>query len=187
MRELSEHILDVLYNAVEAGARRVQVSITEDLRADRLQITVTDDGRGLTAAEARKVLDPFYTTRATRHVGLGIPLLAEAARACEGDLSVHSQPGVGTTVTAWFRHSHVDRQPLGDLATTLMTILVGQPELELEYHHECDGRSFHFSTAQAREAAGDLSFSHPAVARWLREYLAEGERSIQTEGAIGDE
>lgn len=183
MRELSEHILDIVYNAVEAGAHRVRVSICEDTQADRLTITVSDDGRGMSPEEARRALDPFYTTRTTRRVGLGIPLLAQAARACAGDIEVQSQPGQGTTVRAWFQHSHVDRQPLGNVAATLVTILAGQPNLALEYHHAVNGRAFDFSTDELRREAGDVPLSDPGVAGWLQRYLEEGERTLQTGGA----
>ncbi|HHX41137.1 MAG TPA: sensor histidine kinase [Armatimonadetes bacterium] len=173
MRELAEHVLDVAFNSLEAGARRLRIEVTEEITADRIVIRVIDDGRGMDPEEARRIADPFYTTRATRRVGLGIPLLAEAARACEGGLEVRSRPGEGTTVTAWLRASHVDRQPMGDMAATLVTLIAAAPMIDLEYQHGVDGHRFTFSTAQARELAGETSLAHPAVARWLREYLEE--------------
>lgn len=178
MRELSEHVLDIVYNSLEAGARSVRVEVAEDSRADCITIRVVDDGRGMDPEQVRRVTDPFYTTRTTRRVGLGIPLLAAAARACEGDLEVASRRGEGTTVTARIRASHVDRQPLGNMAATLVTLMAGAPEVELEYRHEVDGRVFTFSTAQVREEAGDVSLSHPAVVQWLQEYLEEHIRAL---------
>lgn len=173
MRELAEHILDIAFNSLEAGARRLRIEVTEESAADRIAIRVIDDGRGMDPEEARRATDPFYTTRPTRRVGLGLPMLAQAARACEGDLVVHSRSGEGTTITAWLRASHVDRQPMGDMAATLVTLIAAAPEIDLEYQHEVDGRRFSFSAARARELAGETSLAHPAVARWLREYLDE--------------
>lgn len=174
MLELSEHVLDLIYNSIEAGARRVEVCVTEDTREDRLFIEIRDDGRGMSAEQAQQALDPFFTTRTTRKVGLGLPLLAENARACDGGVKIESEPGRGTTVSVSFRHSHVDRQPLGDMATTLMVALTGTPDVEIAYRHEVDGRVFAFDSRGIREAAGGLAPSHPAVRRWLQGFLAEG-------------
>ena len=127
----------------------------------------------MTAEQAQRVLDPFYTSRTTRKVGLGLPLLAERARACEGDVVVESAPGHGTTVTTTMQLSHVDRQPLGDMAATWMVALVAAPDADYEYRHEVDGRVFAFTAAQIREEAGEIPFSDPALAQWLREWIGE--------------
>ena len=100
MRELALHILDVVENALQAGARTIELIVLEDYGLDRLTITVRDDGRGMDAETVKKVRDPFYTTRMTRHVGLGIPLLDAAAERCAGGLEIQSTPGRGTTLTA---------------------------------------------------------------------------------------
>ena len=180
MRELSLHILDVLENALEAGATEVTLEIDEDLRADRLVIAVRDNGRGMDAQTARRALDPFFTTRTTRHVGLGLPLFAAAARRCEGDLSLVSAPGQGTAVTATFQHSHVDRAPLGDLTGTLLAFLLSErgAGLHFVYRHLVNGRSFDLDTSAIRAELGDIPLSHPLVRQWLRDYIAEGEAEL---------
>jgi nitrogen-specific signal transduction histidine kinase len=124
MLELALHILDILQNAVEAGATGVELTIVEDEPADRLTITVADNGRGMDEQTVQRVQNPFYTTRTTRHVGLGIPLYAAAAETAAGGLTIRSQAGVGTTVEATFQLSHPDRQPLGDMAGTLLAFLL---------------------------------------------------------------
>lgn len=180
MRELSLHVLDLLENALEAGATRVEVEIWEDLADDRLTLTVRDNGRGMDAETARRALDPFFTTRSTRHVGLGLPLLAAAARRCDGDLTLESVPGQGTTVTATFRHSHLDRAPLGDMAATLLAFLLsreGNPP-QLRYRHQRDDRTFEFDSAAIQAEVGGLPFSYPPLRDWLRDYLAEGEIAL---------
>ena len=180
MRELSLHILDVLENALEAGATEVDLEIDEDLLADRLTITVRDNGRGMDAQTARRALDPFFTTRTTRHVGLGLPLFAAAARRCEGDLGLDSSPGRGTVVTATFRHSHLDRAPLGDIAGTLLAFLLSERSagLDFVYHHRVNGRSFDLDTAAIRAELEDIPLSHPLVREWLRGYIAAGEAEL---------
>jgi anti-sigma regulatory factor (Ser/Thr protein kinase) len=183
MRELALHILDIVENALEAGAHQVELVIIEDRVTDRLRITVRDDGRGMDAETVLKVRDPFYTTRSTRHVGLGIPLFAAAAERCAGGLEIQSTPGKGTAITATFQHSHIDRAPLGDMPSTLMGILLRDQAFELSYTHRmrtasCK-RTFHMDTREIKQRLGDIPLSYPAVRRWLSEYIAQGERELE--------
>ncbi len=179
MRELSLHILDVLENSVEAGATRIELLIQEDLEKDGLTITVKDNGRGMTDELVRRVLDPFVTTRTTRHVGLGLPLFAAAAHRCDGDLRMQSAVGVGTTVTATFRLSHIDRAPLGDIAGSLMAVILSDRAVDIAYTHKVDGRTFELDTAAMRRELGDVPLSHPLVREWLESTLAEGLAGLQ--------
>jgi Histidine kinase-, DNA gyrase B-, and HSP90-like ATPase len=177
MRELSLHILDILQNSLEAGATLVELAIEEDLAADRLVITIQDNGCGMDEATLAQVVDPFYTSRKTRHVGLGVPLFQAAAERCNGDLRITSQVGRGTMLSARFQRSHIDRAPLGDMTGTLLSFILGGV-CDLSYRHRVDGRQFLLSTAEIKADLGDVPFSHPAVREWLREYIAEGERSL---------
>jgi anti-sigma regulatory factor (Ser/Thr protein kinase) len=175
VRELSLHILDILENSLEAGASRIELEITEDHGANRLIICVIDNGRGMDAETLKRVSDPFFTTRKTRHVGLGIPLFQAAAQRCNGNLVVTSQPGVGTQVVADFQWDHIDRAPLGDMRNTLLSVLLAHGECTLRYRHQVDEREFAFDTAEMRAAMGsELSFSHPRVRAWLQDFLDEG-------------
>lgn len=174
MRELSLHILDVLENAIEAGATRITLTIEEDCARNRLAITVEDNGRGMDRDLATHVLDPFFTTRQTRHVGLGLPLLAAAAERAGGGIAVESTPGVGTRVTATFQLRHWDRAPLGDLAATILAVLLGQTPVTLCYTHRVDGREFHCDSAALCAALDGVPLTHPQVRAWLRGYLEEG-------------
>ena len=123
MKELSLHILDIAQNSVKAGATLIQITIEEDTVADTLRITVADNGCGMDKDLLQRVRDPFTTTRTTRKVGMGIPLLEAAAVQCGGGLDIQSQPGVGTTLTAWFGLSHIDRAPVGDMPGTMGVIV----------------------------------------------------------------
>lgn len=184
MRELSLHVLDLLQNSLEAGATRLDVSLEEDLIADRLTIEVRDNGRGMTPEAAQRALSPFFTTRTTRHVGLGLPLLAAAAERCDGGLVIDSQPGSGTMVRAEFGHSHIDRAPLGNMAGTLLAFLLGGDgrPLRLCYRHAVGDEAFEFDTAAIEAEVGGLPLSYPPLRDWLRDFLAEGEASLATAG-----
>lgn len=178
MRELSLHILDALENALAAGASRVELRVLEDPAADRLEIELCDDGRGMSRQLAERVLDPFVTTRTTRHVGLGLPLFAVAARRCEGGLTIESEEGRGTRVRATFRRSHLDRAPLGDLPAALLAILLTGRPMDVDYTHRLGRQEFRFDSAQVREELGAVPLSTPAVREWIMKTLREGEAEL---------
>jgi hypothetical protein len=177
MRELSLHILDALENSLEAGATLIELVIEEDLAADWLTIAIRDNGRGMSEDQLARINDPFFTTRSTRHVGLGIPLFMAATERCEGSLAVTSQLGKGTTLKATFRHSHIDRAPLGDITGTLLAIILAGSS-DLHYIHRLDGRHFEFGTADVRAELGDIPLTYPTVRTWLRDFIDEGEASL---------
>ncbi len=135
MKELSLHLLDLIENSVEAGAHRLDISIEEDPVADRLLLTVRDDGRGMTPEMAAAAADPFVTSRTTRSVGLGLALLSAAAEQAGGRMTIRSSPGEGTEVRVEFQLSHLDRAPLGRTEDTLATVAALHPDLEVHYTH----------------------------------------------------
>lgn len=141
MEDLSLHVLDIVENAVAAGATRVNIAINESAARDVLTLRVTDNGRGMSAREQARALDPFFTTGRKR-TGLGLPLLAHTAEICGGRLTIASGPGRGTSVAARFPLSHVDRPPLTKMVETLMTLFFGHPETEFRYRHTRNSRVF---------------------------------------------
>jgi hypothetical protein len=191
MLELALHVLDILQNAAEADATHVELTILEDVPADCLTLTIADNGRGMDGETTRRALNPFYTTRTTRHVGLGLPLYRAAAEAAGGGLSIRSRPGEGTRVEATFRLSHPDRQPLGDMAATLLAFLLSGAAPDLRYSHRVlrnlvsardqvlPEAEFAFDTVAFRAELHGLPLNNPLVAKWLAEYLAEGERELR--------
>jgi anti-sigma regulatory factor (Ser/Thr protein kinase) len=179
MRELSLHILDIVENAVSAGATRIGLTVVEDPSANLLSISVADDGRGMDVYALNRVRDPFYTTRSTRRVGLGIPLFAAAAERCGGELRVESAPGRGTTVVASFQHDHIDRAPLGNMHSTLMCILMREMDFDLQYVHRVGDREFELDTREIRQALGNVPLSHPSVREWLSSYIIQGEEQLK--------
>ncbi|MFB3776335.1 MAG: ATP-binding protein [Bryobacteraceae bacterium] len=147
------HVLDVVENSISAGARRVAIRVRESRSEDSFLIEIADDGAGMSEETLRRATDPFFTTRTTRRVGLGLPLLEQAAQAAGGWLRIESAPGVGTKVTALFRHGHIDRQPLGDMGRTLLSLIVGNPDVEFDYRREAEGREV---SLNSREFADQL-------------------------------
>lgn len=174
MEDLSLHILDVVENSTAAGATLVEIHILEDLEKDRLVITIKDNGRGMSPEMVARVRDPFTTTRTTRRVGLGLALLDQAARESEGALEIHSTPGQGTEVVASFKNSHIDRRPLGDIAATMVALLLGNPEVDFIFQSNANGNSVQFDTRELKEQLGEIPLTHPAVLILVRRLLASG-------------
>ena len=179
MREIALHLLDIAENSVAAGDKNISVHVLEDLVQDRLMVSVIDDGRGMDAATVEQVQDPFYTTRTTRSVGLGIPLLKLAADQADGSFSLESEPGKGAWVEAEFRHSHIDRMPLGDLSATYLTLLISHPQIDWTFLYRVtdrnkDSREFLFESADLKRELGDISLTEPEVLAFLRSLFEEG-------------
>lgn len=174
VEDLSLHILDIAENALKAGATKIEIRISEDVQRDWLRIRIIDNGSGMDEAMARKVIDPFVTTRTERRVGLGLPLLAEASRSCGGEVKIRSRPGIKTRVDASFVHSHIDRKPLGDLANTLIMLIVGNPEINFFYYHRRDAKSYCLDTSELRRTLDEIPLSHPDVVTLIRKNIQEG-------------
>lgn len=183
MREIALHLLDLAENSVSAGAHTIVISVCEDLRGDRLCASIQDDGRGMNAETVQRVTDPFYTSRTTRKVGLGIPLFKAAADECRGGLKISSTLGQGTLVEVEFQHSHIDRLPLGNLPATWLNLLVGHPETHWIFRYTARGQqtedSFEFDDQPVKETLQDLPLTHPDVLGYLRESLEDGLRETR--------
>ncbi|MEW6262806.1 MAG: ATP-binding protein [Thermodesulfobacteriota bacterium] len=173
MLELSLHILDVVENSLAAGADLVEIGLIKDEAGDRLGLSVTDNGSGMPADILERVADPFYTTRVTRRVGLGLPLLKQAAEACAGSFSIESAAGRGTSLTAEFRLTHLDRAPLGDMTGTLLTLIVGRAEVDFIYRQRTGQEEFVLDTREIKAALDGAPMSDPEVINFLRENLGE--------------
>jgi len=174
MLELAAHILDIAENSVRADARLIKIDIKEDTEKDFLSIKIIDDGHGMKQEEVKKILDPFYTTKTVRRVGLGIPLLADAAQRSGGSLQIKSKTNKGTTVEATFGLSHVDRQPLGDIIGTLLVLIAGNSAVDFLYRHKRDHRQFKMDTRIIRKEIKDIPINHPEILKYIRGVLEEG-------------
>lgn len=178
MKELSLHILDIMQNSIAAGATLVRLSLIENTARDVLEFEVTDNGCGMPPELAEAVMDPFTTSRTTRKVGLGIPLLKAAAEQTGGGITLSSKEGVGTTIRARFGYSHIDRQPLGDMAGTMLGLITSYETVDFIYRHKVEEREYILETKKMRELLGGVSFQEPAVTLWLSEYLKENETAL---------
>jgi len=178
MRELSHHLLDLIENSLAAGASTIKITVIEDTTRDILSFEVVDNGGGLSVEEIEQVYDPFVTSRRLRRVGLGIPLLQQAARACEGDLVIKSEKGKGTTVKATFQRSHIDRMPLGDVASTLVATVAAKPDINLLYNHLVDGRNFVFDTGCLVSKFKELPLNEVGVLNWIKSYCRDGIKKL---------
>ena len=179
MLELSEHILDIAENSIRAGAGTVEIVINEDSAKDLLTIEINDNGSGMTKKEIKKVEDPFYTTKTVRRVGLGIPLLANAAEMAGGSLRLKSAKRKGTKLTATFVLSHLDRQPMGNITTTMLTLIAGNSEVDFIYKHRHNDRQFTLDTRKIRKEIDDVRINHPEIIKYIRGVIDEGLREIK--------
>ena len=136
MEDISLHILDIVENSIAVSASRVEITVVEDMEKDLLLVEIKDNGQGMSEDRLEKVLDPFFTTKSVRKVGLGLPLLAQAARQSGGDIEIESKVGIGTRVKATFQHSHPDRKPLGDIPETMRILRASNPDIEFVYKYE---------------------------------------------------
>ncbi len=151
MEDLSLHILDIVENSIAAVAKRIEIRIDEDQAKDLVTIEIKDDGKGMDEQTLKKAIDPFFTTRTTRRVGLGLSLLAQAARDSEGTFDIHSKPSEGTMVNATFRLSHPDCKPMGDIGQTMQVLIMSHPEIDFLYEHKSDNSTYRFDTREVRK------------------------------------
>jgi hypothetical protein len=179
LRELALHLLDIAENSISARASTIKIVVIEDTIHDRLKMSIQDNGIGMDEFTVAKVVDPFITSRTTRKVGLGIPLLKAAAEACKGSLNITSALGMGTLLEVEFQHSHIDRMPLGDLAGTIFGLVVGTPQVHWVIVYQVDSNEYTFDDEPIKAALGDVPLTEPSVLTYIREMLYEGMAAMQ--------
>lgn len=180
MNEISLHILDILQNSIKAGATLITVIIEVDEQHGTMTVRITDNGCGMDEEYVQRVTDPFTTGRTTRRVGLGIPLFKASAEATGGTLSVVSEKGKGTEVTAVFYYTHIDCPPLGNMTDTFVAQVMSHPELDFEYRFVTDKGQMEISTVQMRQILGeDVALNEPSVIGWMRESIEEEMKEIR--------
>ncbi len=172
MPEISLNILDVAENSVRADASLIEITVSVQPKDDTLTVIIRDDGCGMTPEQVSSVQDPFFTTRTTRKVGLGVPFFKQAAESTDGSFQIISEKGKGTTVKAVFGLSHIDRMPLGDISSTIQTLLVFNEHIDFRYTYEYGQDRFVLDTREMREMLGeDISFKEAEVSAFIKEYL----------------
>lgn len=174
VKDLSLHLLDLAQNSLRAGATLISFFLDERVEENLLVVEVKDNGKGMTEEEIAQVTDPFFTTRTTRRVGLGIPLFAAAAERCGGDLKIQSTPRQGTKLTASFLLNHWDKPPLGDMAATLITLIAGHPGADFIYQHRRGKARYHLDTRAIKEQLIDVPIGNPKVLAYLAGEIRRG-------------
>ncbi len=178
MTEISLNVLDVANNSIRANATLIEISIHIKRDENILKIIIADNGCGMTKEQLDRVTDPFFTTRTTRGVGLGIPFFKQAAESTGGSFRIVSEPDVGTTVTAEFVLSHIDRMPLGDMNSTMHTLITLNTQIDFLYVYQFDDNVFRLDTREFREVLGNVSFQTPEVSAYIKEYLEENQNEV---------
>jgi anti-sigma regulatory factor (Ser/Thr protein kinase) len=173
MRELSLNILDVAQNSIAAGASLIEIVVQENSKKGEMLIGIYDNGCGMSAEEAQNVTDPFFTTRTTRKVGMGIPLFKLAAEMTGGALRVESSKNAGTRITAEFKTDSVDFVPLGDICSTILMLITMNTDRDFLYTRKIDGREFTLDTRELKDILGDVPLNEPEVAQWIKGFIEE--------------
>ena len=179
MKEIALYTLDIAQNSITAQAKRLDITLTEE--GETITLSIRDDGTGMAPELLARVSDPFTTTRTTRAMGLGLPLLRLAAEQTGGSVEITSTEGAGTTLRAVFNAAHIDCPPPGDMGDTLSLLIQGAPVLEIVYTRAAHGRRFRLDTAELREQLGpQVSLAQPEVALWVRDYIREQEAALHS-------
>lgn len=173
MRELSLNILDIAQNSISAGAPLITIEVSENTTDHTLLIGIYDNGKGMSEKQVKSVIDPFFTTRTTRKVGMGIPLFKMAAEQTGGSLEIKSELGVGTEVKAYFKTDSVDFTPLGDVASTIQMLITMNTDRDFVYKHAVDGKEFVCDTREIKAILGDVPLDSYEISQWILEFIKE--------------
>lgn len=178
MRELSLNVLDIAQNSISANASLIEIELIEDTKKHQLLIGIYDNGKGMTPEQVESVRDPFFTTRTTRNVGMGIPLFRFAAEMTGGKFAIESEVGVGTKVRAYFMTDHLDFTPIGDMTSTMLSLITMNLHIDFLYRRKLDDKEFTVDTRQLKEILGDVPLNEPSIAMWIQQYINENTKQL---------
>ena len=178
MRELSLNILDIAQNSISAGASLTEILVKENTTEKTLLIGIYDNGKGMSEEQVKNVQDPFFTTRTTRKVGMGIPLFKLAAEQTGGSFKITSELGVGTRVDALFKTDSIDFTPLGDIEATVSTIVSMNEDKDFVYTRSVDEKEFVFKSADIKKILDGVPLSEPSVINWIEDYIRENTEQL---------
>jgi len=179
MKDISLHILDIVQNSISANATMIEIGIEESQAENTYTVSIKDNGKGMTPEMTKKVSDPYVTSRTTRKVGLGLPLLMLNAERTGGHLSITSDLGKGTEVEALFVYNNIDRIPLGDMAGTIVLLASANPLIEFVYTHTVNGEQYIFDTREIKEALDEVSINDVHIFKYLKEMINENLQEIK--------
>jgi anti-sigma regulatory factor (Ser/Thr protein kinase) len=180
MNDLALHLLDIVQNSISAAAKLISVLVNEQPGQNLLTVRIADDGKGMTAEQVSKVTDPYFTSRTTRKVGLGLPLFKQSAETSGGDMIITSEVGVGTTVTATFEYDHIDRLPLGNIANAVVLLVSANPLVEFVYTHRYGAEEYVFDTKEVKDALDGVPLNDPEIVKALEEMITENIKALKS-------
>lgn len=178
MKELSMHVYDLMENSTAAQAKDVWLTIEDRISENVFRFTIRDNGKGMSPEFLAKVTDPYTTSRTTRKVGLGLPLIKMNTENCGGGMTLESELGKGTTLRFWFQHDHWDRPPMGDLTGTLVMLVSQHEDIHFVIRYVTDKGEFVFDTDEIKEALDGMSMNDLTIIRYLKEMVAENLKEI---------
>ncbi len=179
MQDLSLHILDIVENSIDAGATKIEIMLDEDIEHNQLRIRIKDNGKGMDKDTLKKVLDPFYTTKTVRRVGLGLSLLTQTVKEAEGEIEIESELNKGTLVSAFLRYDHIDRKPMGKIIETIMVLLATRArDIDFIYIHRKNDNEFIVDTKEIKTKLDGVMINEPEVLKFLREQIKKGLKEI---------
>jgi anti-sigma regulatory factor (Ser/Thr protein kinase) len=173
LRELSLHLIDIAENGIAAGADLIIIKLSERKKENLLEVSIIDNGRGIPQDLLKNVVDPFFTTKTTRRIGLGLSLFKEAAARCDGEFRINSEEGTGTEVFASFKLDHIDLAPMGDIAGSITCLIVGNQDVDFLYVHEVDGKAFNLDTREIKRELDGVPINEPEVVKFIRNEINE--------------
>lgn len=172
MKELALHVLDIVQNSLVAGATLIEISVDVNTETDILRIEISDNGKGIAPEILPIVMDPYITSRTTRKVGMGLPLLKDACEMSGGSLTITSEVGKGTAIKATLGYGHIDRQPLGDISGVIMLLVSANVNVDFKYKHSLNGSEYIFDTREIKEVLEGLPLNSPEVYKLLKEMIS---------------
>ena len=172
------HVYDLMENSTAANSTEVKLTIRDSLKDNIYAFTIEDNGKGMTPEFMAKVTDPYTTSRTTRKVGLGLPLIKMNTENCGGGMKLQSEVGKGTRLDFWFQHNHWDRPPMGDLAGTIVMLCAAHEDIHIIYKHITDEDEFVFDTDEIHEALDGMSMNDVKVMGWLKDMVQENLEAI---------
>ena len=174
MPDIAMHLLDIVYNSIRALAKNIKITIEDLKKENKIEIIIEDDGKGMDEKTIQQVIDPFFTTRTTRHVGLGVPLFKAGVEATGGSFKITSKVDKGTIIHAIYIKDHIDTPPLGNLAETLVTLIQADENIDYYFQYKNDDHEFIFDTKQIKEILENVKINDPEIILWLKDYIKEG-------------
>jgi anti-sigma regulatory factor (Ser/Thr protein kinase) len=180
MNELSLYILDIAYNSIAANCREIRILIHENKKDNFLKIRISDNGQGMNSENLKRSLQPFYTTRTTRNVGLGLPLFKELCELCGGQFSIESEKGKGTVVEGTMLYDSIDRPEIGNIVETICTLIINE-NLNIVYEHIFNEAKFIFDLNEITKILNGVSIKQYEVMTWVKEYIDENIKFLHKE------